>query len=328
MNRRIFLKTSLKIGAGFSFLPVFSRIIPLSYASANNSRVIEIVNDAVRRGNSFSPDILEKMLDEGICALYQTDNAQDVWKNLFSRRETVGIKVNCLSGKFGSTHKILVDVIVEKLLKAGVKPGNIIIWDKSNGDLKHAGYQLNWKNRGRIRCFGNDAIGFDDRLYINGSVGSLITRTLTHLCDAVINVPVLKDHGIAGVTLAMKNFFGAIHNPNKYHINTGDPYIADLYEMEIIRRKTRLTICDALDAQYEGGPPYKPQWSWPMNGLLLAVDGVALDRVGWEIIEKKRKEMGFASLKEVGREPRYILTAGKKGIGQSRLDKIDWQKIG
>lgn len=328
MNRRLFIKTSLKIGAGFSFLPMFSGIVSLSPASTHRSRVVQIVDNAVRQGNSFSPEVLEKMLDDGICALYQTNQAKEVWKNLFSRRETVGIKVNCLSGKFGSTHKILVDVITEKLLQAGVKPGNIIIWDRTSGDLKRAGYSLNLKDERKIRCFGNNKVGFDDRLYINGSVGSLITRTLTHLCDAVINVPVLKDHGITGVTLAMKNFFGAIHNPNKYHVTTGDPYIADLYEMEIIRRKTRLTICDALDAQYEGGPPYKPQWNWPMNGLLLAVDGVALDRVGWEIIERKRKEMGFASLKKVGREPRYILTAGKKGIGQARLDKIDWQKIG
>ena len=327
MNRRVFLKTSLKIGASFSFLPVLSEILPRSLASADHSRVIEIKNNAVRQGDSFSPGVLTKMLDEAVCALYQTDNAASVWKNLFSPRETVGIKVNCLSGKFGSTHKILVDGICDKLLQAGVKPGNIIIWDRTSGDLKRAGYSLNWKNERKIRCFGNNKIGFDDHLYINGSVGSLITRTLTHLCDAIINVPVLKDHGIAGVTLAMKNFFGAIHNPNKYHVNTGDPYIPDLYEMEIIRRKTRLTICDALNAQYEGGPPYKPQWNWPMNGLLLAVDGVALDRVGWEIIERKRKEMGFVSLKEAGREPRYILTAGKKGIGQSSLDKIDWQKI-
>ena len=40
---------------------------------------------------------------------------------------------------------------------------------------------------------------------------------------AVINVPQVKDHGICGMTLAMKNFFGAIHNPNKYHIGNGDP---------------------------------------------------------------------------------------------------------
>ena len=65
-------------------------------------------------------------------------------------------------------------------------------------------------------------------LTVYGSAGSLLSNTLAHTCDAVINLPVLKDHGIVGVTLALKNLFGAIHNPNKYHTNAGDPYVADV----------------------------------------------------------------------------------------------------
>ncbi|MGW8178255.1 MAG: DUF362 domain-containing protein, partial [bacterium] len=75
---------------------------------------------------------------------------------------------------------------------------------------------------------------------------SLLCKTLTEVCDVVINLPVLKDHGITGVTMAMKNLFGAIHNPNKYHLNTGDPYVADVCMLSPIRQKVRLTICDGL----------------------------------------------------------------------------------
>ena len=118
-----------------------------------------------------------------------------------------------------------------------------------------------------------------------GSAGSLVSKTLTRTCDAVISLPVLKDHGITGVTLALKNFFGAIHNPNKYHTNAGDPYIADIHMFEPIRRKLRLTIADAITAQYEGGPSYMPQWSWPFNGLLVSQDPVAMDYTGWRLID-------------------------------------------
>jgi uncharacterized protein (DUF362 family) len=267
------------------------------------------------------------MLDTSIEELYQTESVQSVWNNLFSKSDVVGIKVNCLSGQQASTHRELVTAITERLLKAGVKPGQIIIWDRLNKDLESAGYPLNWKNKNKVLCFGNDVAGYDSNLFINGSVGSLITRTLTQHCTAVINLPVLKDHGIVGVTLSMKNFFGAIHNPNKYHHNAGDPFVADLYELDIIRRKTRLTICDGLVAQYEGGPPFKPQWSWQRNSLLIGIDGVALDRVGWEIIEQKRKEMGKPPLAEIGRKPQYILTAGEKKLGQARLEKIEWIKV-
>jgi len=120
---------------------------------------------------------------------------------------------------------------------------------------------------------------------------------------------VLKDHGIVGVTLALKNLFGAIHNPNKYHLNVGDPYVADVYMLPPIRQKVRLAICDATTAQFEGGPSYMPQWSWPFNGLLVARDPVALDYTGWRIIEQKRAEKGMRPLKAEGRAPAYIATA-------------------
>ncbi len=327
MKRRDFFRHSLMIGAGFTFLPLAPRLIRQLQASPTTSRVVEITNPGMRSGTSLQEKALAGMLDEGIARLFQTDDPRTVWRNLFSQRDVVGIKVNCLSGRHASSHQLLIDLIIERLREAGLPAGNIIIWDRLNQDLESAGYSLNAENRSRIRCFGNDSAGYDNQLYINGSVGSLLTNTITRLCTAIINVPVLKDHGIVGITLSMKNFFGAIHNPNKYHSSAGNPFVADLYEMDIIRRKTRLTICDALDAQYEGGPPYKPQWSWPMNSLLLAIDGVALDRVGWEIIEAKRREKNFPPLKEMGREPRYILTAGEKKLGLSDLDKIEWNKL-
>jgi len=327
MNRRDFIRNSFLIGAGFTFLPRTPRWVDPLLAATTTSHIIDISHPDVQKNSSVNTSLLEKMLDAGICELYQTENAHNVWENLFSRRDVVGLKVNCLSGKRASTHRELVELIVERLRQAGVESGNIIIWDRLNQDLEGAGYTLNIRDKNRVRCFGNDAVGYDDQLYINGSVGSLITRTITRLCTATINLPVLKDHGIVGVTLSMKNFFGAIHNPNKYHHNAGDPFVADLYELDIIRRKTRITICDALDAQYDGGPPFKPQWSWPRNALLMGVDGVALDRVGWEIIEEKRKEMEKPPLAEIGRKPQYILTAGEKKLGQYRLEKIDWIKV-
>ena len=327
MKRRDFIRNSFLIGAGFTFLPHPAPWIDKLQASSISSRIIDITDPEVLKNSSIDTDILEKMLDRGISELYQTEDAQQVWNNLFSRKDVVGLKVNCLSGKHASTHRELVKLVVERLRKAEVKPGNIIIWDRLNKDLQSADYKLNSGDKNRVLCFGNDAVGYDNQLFINGSVGSLITRILTQLCTATINLPVLKDHGIVGVTLSMKNFFGAIHNPNKYHHNAGDPFVADLYELDMIRRKTRLTICDALTAQYEGGPPFKPQWSWQRNSLLIGVDGVALDRVGWEIIEQKRKDLNYPTLQEIGRKPKYILTAGEKKLGQSELSQIDWMKI-
>ena len=165
------------------------------------------------------------------------------------------------------------------------------------------------QRRDGMLYLGNDTSGYEDELSVFGSAGSLLSRTLTRRCDSIINLPVLKDHGIVGVTMALKNLFGAIHNPNKYHLKAGDPYVADINAMPEVRRKLGLTICDALTAQCEGGPSFMPQWGWEQKGLLVARDPVAHDLIGWQLIEQQRAVRGLATLKAAGREPRYIATA-------------------
>ncbi len=248
------------------------------------------------------------LLDRAVQSYFNCDSPLEAWRKVVRPNETVGLKVNCLSGRGGSTSVALVDAICERLQQAGVRQDKIIVWDRLNEDLESAGFRPTSRS-GRIRFMGNDVLGYERDLTVFGSAGSLLSKTLTQLCDAVINLPVLKDHGIVGVTLALKSMFGAIHNPNKYHPNAGDPYVADVNAMPEIRGKVRLTICDGLTAQYEGGPTYMPQWSWPYGGVLVAQDPVALDTVGWRIIEEKRAEVGMKPLKYVKREPRYIATA-------------------
>jgi uncharacterized protein (DUF362 family) len=288
-------------------------------ASPEKSRVV-IGRD--RRGETLDSSGTLKVLDRALQALYDSDSARNAWRKAVRPGEIVGLKVNGLAGKGASTHPVLVEAICERLQEAGIASKNIIIWDRLNSDLESAGFRLE-SNANRIRCLGNDSAGYDRELSVSGAAGSRVSQTL-RMCDAVINLPVLKDHGITGVTLALKNLFGAIHNPNKYHSNAGDPYIADVYMLPPIREKVRLAICDALTAQYEGGPSYMPQWSWRYNGLLVSRDPVALDYTGWQIIERKRAEKGMKPLREMKREPRYIATAAD---GQHRLGVNDPNRI-
>lgn len=294
-------------------------------AAAEKSKVV-IGRDPGLRGGGRSPDSARvlKILDRAMQSFYGGDSSIDAWRNVARPGEVVGLKVNCLSGKGAATSTVLVEAICERLQQAGIPQNDIVIWDRLNSDLESAGYRVA-SRKDRIRCVGNDTAGYDNELTVFGSAGSLLSNTLAHTCDAVINLPVLKDHGIAGVTLALKNLFGAIHNPNKYHIDAGDPYVADVNMFPAIRRKVRLTICDGLMAQYEGGPSYMPQWSWPYNGLIVARDPVALDYTGWQILERKRAEKGMKPLRELHREPVYIATAAD---ARHRLGTNDPNRIG
>ncbi len=304
-NRRDFLKTcaasALLAGGTSVFTPLFS--------AQEKSKVV-ISRDPLHRGSGSSLDSarLLHMLDRSMQALFVTASPLDSWKQLFRPGEVVGLKVNGLAGRGISTNVLLVQLVCQRLQDAGVSPKNIIIWDRLNEDLESAGFRVA-THPDRLRCFGNETLGYEEDLSIHGSVGSCLSKTLTQVCDAVINLPVLKDHSIAGVTLSLKNMFGAIHNPNKYHLTVGDPYVADVNMLLPIRQKVRLHICDATTAQYEGGPSFMPQWTWPCNALLISRDPVALDYTGWQILEQKRAEHGLKSLRELNRSPNYIATA-------------------
>jgi len=278
-------------------------------ATHGRSRVV-IARDKMLRGSGAAVDTnrLLKVLDEAVQSLYGCDSALEAWGKVAGRGRTVGLKVNCLGGRGISTTVSLVEAVCDRLQRAGIPPKDIVIWDRLNSDLESAGFKI-VSQRDRIRCLGNDEWGYEEDLAIYGSAASRMSRALTRVCDVVINMPVLKDHGIVGVTGALKNLFGAIHNPNKYHVDAGNPYVADVYMLPPIREKVRITICDATMAQYEGGPPFMPQWAWPFNGLIVAHDPVALDYTAWRIIEQKRAEKGFKSLEELKRAPSYIATA-------------------
>jgi uncharacterized protein (DUF362 family) len=295
---------------------------PSTASEAGRSRVVVARDAKVRSaGSNFDSAQVAKLLDRALQASFNVDSPGEGWKRVVWPGEVVGLKVNCLGGRGNATHPELVEAITERLREAGIT--EIIIWERQNSDLEHARFKIVERGSG-LRCFGNDALGFEDDLSIFGQAGSRLCQTLTRVCDAVINLPVLKDHGIAGVTLSLKSMFGAIHNPNKYHTNAGDPYVADVNMLAPIRQKVRLHICDGLNAQYEGGPSYMPQWMWPFNGLLVARDPVALDYVGWKIIEKKRAEAGMKPLGELKREPTYIATAAD---AEHRLGTCDPKRI-
>lgn len=326
MTRRQLLQFSLFNSALWGNTPITT---VLSQPTLQRSRIIIARDDSIRLPNkSLHTDKLLELLNKGMCTFFNNDNSLEIWKKLFKPEDVVGLKVNCLAGPGASTTKALVEIIAEQLQSIGIPKGNIIIWDRYNLDLERIGYSLNTSSR-KVRCFGNDSSGFEDDVTVINSVGSLFSRTLTQMCTAVINIPVLKDHGITGLTCSLKNFFGAINNPNKYHLTHGNPYIADLNLFPAIQKKQRLIICDALTTQYEGGPSYLPQWRWYFNGLLIGTDPVALDTIGWSIIEEQRKAKELKSLKDSDREPLYILTAGDSHhrIGINNPAQIDVKYI-
>jgi uncharacterized protein (DUF362 family) len=279
--------------------------------------VIAVVGDGAPAG-----------LDVGIAALTGLA-APDAWASIFRPDDRVAIKINCLAGAHLAPRPAVVDAIVRGLAAAGVREEAIVLFDRTSRELERAGYPVRTAS-GALRCFGTDALkggGYGTEILEHRSIGSLFTRILTEHATALVNVGVCKDHDLAGVSAGGKNLYGLVHNPNRYHANACDPYVADLLDHPAVRSKLRLTVIDAGTAQCHGGPAYNPAYTFRPGRIWLSRDPVAADRIAWEVIEAERARQGLPSLAEEKREPMWIARAGALGLGEAARERIELREV-
>lgn len=292
------------------------------------SRVVWIqASDPSQERLRNATTVLRKMVEAGLEKLTGSPDPAAAWSRYLLPTDIVGIKVNCLGGRDMCTRPALAQATVDSLRSLPLPPEQAVIWDRSSRELARCGFPVNRRKKGACRCFGTDEpeVGYEKELTVNGSVGSLYSRLLTRHCTALINMPVLKDHGLCGLTASLKNIFGALHNPNKYHEDRCNPFIADAYAVPFVQKKHRLVICDALVVQYKGGPSFHPQWAEPLGGILLAEDPVALDSVCAGILDRLRRRNGLPPIEEKGGLPAYLQTAADSNhrLGRYRTEEID-----
>ena len=330
MGRRDFIRTGSVglVGAGLATL-VGGRTA--SGEQTQKSPVIMVKhNGATDESGVGNPAVVKEMVKRAVAELTGKDSLRDIWKEFASPDDIVGIKINCIAKKNFSTQKCVVDAIVEGLTSAGVKPNNIIIWERWNWEMKLGGYEINTSDAG-VRCYGTDHGGtkeaarsfYSDTPVDIAGVPVYFSKILLEEVTALINVPLVKDHRTSGVTCSMKNHFGSIINPGDLHRSNCDPYLAYLNLASPIKDKTRLIVCDFLRAVYNGGPGDSPD-RWRQNAIMVSRDPVALDSVGLRIIEEKRKEKGMLP---IGERARYVATAAKLGVGTNDPAQIDLREI-
>ena len=166
---------------------------------------------------------------------------------------------------------------------------------------------------------------------------SYVCKVVTRQINKLINLPVLKHHQSAGVTIALKNMsHGMVNNVNRSHLtptlNACGVFIPSVVSLPVIREKAVLHICDGVKASYHGGPGGRAQYIWEHKTMYFATDPVALDKTGLKAIDAKRAEVGMPSVALskpdaashfFNCQVEHIEIAGMLGLGVFDDQKID-----
>lgn len=303
---------------------------------------------------NLNDEVVKQMIDEGIKKFTGTNNIRDAWALIIpDPSKKIAIKVNCqIQGIY--TKAKVVKAITESLIARGVQPDNIIIYDRTDNAFPYAGFKRNLTDGikvGTVADFGGYSRLFFDRLanLLIGGYSSSLLNFLFQLssysnlwmlerifsailpqsknrfnCEYLINVPVLKALDVcSGVTLSMKNHYGSIAGPSLHHEDVMD-YLPYLNNLPPIKYKTKLIVLDAIFCEYKWVNSRSQEYVSTINKILFSNDPVAIDYLGWKIIEKERKKMGLQALSI---EPKYIRNAAMQGIGDDNPTKFEHDEL-
>ncbi len=278
---------------------------------------VVVVRDKTQKViDNFKVDaaIVQQLVDKAVMSLSGKDDVAKAWAAYVSPKDKVAIKFNGLFER-SVTHGEVINGITAGLIKAGVEPGNIVVYDRADGDAAKSGLKVSRDPKG-VRVMGiGGTLGPDVKV---GTITTKLSRLLLD-ADVLISVPIMKSHNRCSITGALKNHLGSIPNAGSFHDNCCAA-IADLCALGPIKDKTRLCIADALYSFYDAGPEFHPDRRWDYFGVLAATDPVAIDAVMDDIIKAKRLEKG---LPPHNNKPIHIARAAELGLGQADLKGIN-----
>jgi hypothetical protein len=330
-------------------------------------KVVEVFHpDSVAQGK-INQDAVRSMMSRGMCELTGAKEEAAAWKKFFKRGDVVAVKGSGVGEPLSiSQHETLKEVF-RGLALAGVRNKDIIMYERYQDELFACGFDRIIPKGARFAFVSQNASGtqteidnYDPETYVEfekimtGVDGKNPVNHRSHLnivvsqqATKVINVATLKDHSSSGITMALKNMsHGFVNNVCRTHIDAGSnwcgTFIPAIVALPKIREKVVLHIGDGLIGTYDGGPGKWNQHfkTWEYRSLFFATDPVAMDRIGWEILDKKRLDEGLPRLAETGikatnpgfeqfdhRQPEHVLLAAQAGLGEADLKKIQHTRL-
>lgn len=304
MRRRDFIRKTVAASVATGTLFSMGKWNPLLASGNSSSAAFDLV--AIKNGE---PAV---MLDAGIAALGGM--------NTFVKKgQTVLIKPNigwdAPPERAANTNPELVGRIVKLCMEAGAK--KVMVFDNTCDEwtacYKNSGIEKAVRNNG-----GEIVSGKIEGKYrpVDIPGGKILKQANVHELvlesDVFINVPVLKNHGGATMSLAMKNLMGVVWNRGFYHANDLHQCIADF----VTFRKPDLNIVDGYRVMKRNGPRgVSVDDVATMKYQLISTDIVAVDTAATKIFGIETQQV------------RHIGMAEEMGLGITNLDSLNIKRI-
>jgi Uncharacterized conserved protein len=308
MERRDFIKKSVVAGAALSLT-----FEDLSAALSTNKIAVETAPDMVAVMGGEPKEMLEKALE-----------ALGGIEKFVKKGQKIVIKPNVAWDRApemaGNTNPELVEALVRKCLEAGAE--KVTVFDNTC-DAWQRCYETSGIER-VVRAAGGIMMPANTERYYRevklprgvNLKSALIHESLIE-ADAWINVPVLKDHGGAKLTSAMKNYMGIVWDRRVFHQNDLQQCIADICTWE---KKPVLNIVDAYRIMHQNGPQGRSLADVAtLKSLIASPDIVAVDTAALRMFNQV-KELDMEAVGHIGKGEEFKL-------GTTNLDKLNIKRI-
>jgi len=298
MNRREFLKLAGITGIGLAVPQGISPVFAGAAASGDTKLVV---------ATGTSPAEITKAAIHAFGGI----------SKFVSRGDIVVVKPNMawdrLPEQAANTNPEVVAAIVGLCYEAGAK--KVKVFDRPVNDSRRCYVQSGIAEA--ARSAGADVSYMDDRKFKKMKIGGDAVREWPLYqevieADKVINVPIAKHHGLAKITMSMKNWMGVMGGErNKIHQKLD----RSLVDLSLVIKPT-LTVLDAVRILTANGPQGGSLADVrKLDTVIVGTDQVAVDAYGATLFGMKGSDLG------------YVRLAAEAGLGTMDLSKVNIMRI-
>jgi hypothetical protein len=303
--------------------PSFEAAIPTNRVVHTHSNLVTNWDYATGwYGDYVNQTVVDLMIDRGLMDLTGALNRADAWRAIipsYTAGQKVAIKINLNNAGCNDDHQVIdalpqpVNSVILGLKSIGVPENKILVYDVTsgwhNGEMPARLVNKIKALYPAVQFHSNEggcstALGFSATERVHFTVPPNREITDRPICNALvqaaylINMPIMKKHGMAGVTLGFKNHFGSIEGCDLVHWSVELGHVdylstysglTDIYNNTHFKNKTVLTIGDGLYGarinNYDEVPsPWPTFGDQSPNSLFFSKDPVAIDCVMYDFL--------------------------------------------